>query len=45
MKRRFPSDFFLPQRGQTGSGSEPEPDRSQNTTRVRRIGLTLPGVT
>jgi hypothetical protein len=45
MNRRFPSDFFLPQKEQTGSNSEPEPDRSQNTTRVRRIGLTPPGVT
>ena len=44
MKRRFPSDFFFLQKEQTGSKSEPEPDRSQDTTCVRRIGLTLAGV-
>ena len=44
MNLRFPSDLFLPQKEQTGSKSEPEPDRSQDTTRVRCIGLTLAGV-
>ena len=44
MNRRFPSDLFFPQKEQTGSKSEPEPDRSQDTTRVRRIGVTLAGV-
>jgi len=38
MNRRFPSDFFFPQKEQAGSKPEPEPDRSQDTTRVRRIG-------
>ena len=32
MNRRFPSDFFFPQKEQTGSKSEPEPERSQDTT-------------
>lgn len=32
MNRRFLSDFFFPQKEQTGSKSEPELDRSQNTT-------------
>jgi hypothetical protein len=32
MNRRFPSDFFLSQNEQTGSKSEPEPDRPQDTT-------------
>ena len=40
MNRRFPSDFFFPQKEQTGSKSEPEPDRSQDTT-LRRIRQTL----
>jgi hypothetical protein len=44
MNRRFPSDFFFPQKEQTGSRSEPEPDRSQDTTRPFHIGLTLAGV-
>ena len=44
MNRRFPSDLFFPQKEQTGSKSEPEPDRSQDTTLARRIGLTLAGV-
>jgi hypothetical protein len=41
MNRRFPSDFFFPQKEQAGSKSEPEPDRSQDTTRVRRIGRRM----
>lgn len=45
MIRRFPSDFFFPQKEQTRSKSEPEPERSQDTTCVRCIGLTLAGVT
>jgi hypothetical protein len=46
MNRRFPSDFFFPQKEQTGSKSEPEPDRFQDTTPacVRRIRQTLAGV-
>lgn len=39
MNLRFPSDFFLPQKEQAGSKSEPEPDRPENT-RLRRIRLT-----
>ena len=31
MNRRFPSDFFFPQKEQTGSKSEPGPDRFQDT--------------
>ena len=43
MNLRFPSDFFLSQKEQTGSKSELEPDRSQDTTPacVRRIRRTL----
>ena len=46
MNRRFPSDFLFPQKEQTGSMSEPEPDRSQDTTPpcVRRMSQTLAGV-
>ena len=40
MNLRFPSNFFLPQKEQTGSKSEPEPGRPQYTT-LRRIRLTL----
>jgi len=45
MNRRFPSDFFFPQKEQTGSKSEPEPDRFQDTTPagVGRIRQTLAG--
>jgi hypothetical protein len=32
MNRGFPSDFFFPQKEQTGSKSEPEPGRFQDTT-------------
>jgi hypothetical protein len=47
MNRRLPSDFFFQQKEQTGSKSEPEPDRSQDTTPAcdRRIRQTLAGVT
>jgi hypothetical protein len=44
MNRRFASDLFFPQKEQTGSKSEPEPDRCKDMTHVRRIGLTLAGV-
>ena len=44
MNLRFPSDLFFPQKEQTGSKSEPEPDRSQDTTCPCHIGVTLAGV-
>jgi len=43
MNRRFPSDLFFPQKEQTESKSEPEPDRSQDRiSRSRRAIAEMP---